>query len=156
MKRGGPLKRKTPLQTRTPIRPRKPGSGPRSAAHDTGEPRTAVKPRKPLKLRYARIYRTPARKSAKGRDCTICLPGCPNATETVVLCHIPRHGGGGMGIKPHDCEAVYGDSYCHDRIDGRVKLDMSEIELADYLLWALIRTHRIMRAEGILVMKGEE
>jgi len=67
-------------------------------------------------------------------------------------------GGGGMGLKPWDGEAVYGCGHCHSLIDGRDRLIP---ELAKHFTWetiayALIRTHRIMRAEGILMMKGEE
>jgi len=129
-------------------------SGPTDAEPYVAQP----KARKPLKSRPARPKMTPARKSARGQDCTLCLPGCRNNTEYVVLCHLRMFGGGGMGKKPPDSEAVYGCDHCHSLIDGRDRLIP---ELENQLTWetiarALIRTHRIMRAKGILVMKGEE
>ena len=99
---------------------------------------------------------TAARRSAKGQVCTINLPGCTQDRETVVLCHLRWLGGGGLGIKPPDSEAAYGCAHCHDILDGRRSLTP---ELADALNWetvcrALVRTHRIMRKEGIMTIKG--
>ncbi len=137
--------------------PRKRAEPRHTTATDTGAATTiAPKARKPLKSRSTPKM-TPARKSARSEDCTLCLPGCRNDTETVVLCHLRMFGGGGMGKKPPDSEAVYGCDHCHSLIDGRDRLIP---ELASQLTWetiarALIRTHRIMRAKGILMMKGE-
>lgn len=122
-----PLARKTPLRTKAPMRKR---SAPKMTA---------------------------ARRSAKGQACTIMLPGCSQDRETVVLCHLRMLGGGGVGMKPPDTEAVYGCAHCHGVLDGRARLIP---ELAEALNWeticrALVRTHRIMRAEGVLILKGE-
>lgn len=114
-----------------------------------------TKVRKPLKSRPTRPKMTPARKSAEKQDCTLMLPGCRNDTETVVLCHLRMFGGGGMGLKPSDLESAYGCFDCHQAIDSRDKCPVPKPELYEYLLRALIRTHRIMRAKGILMMKGE-
>ena len=67
-------------------------------------------------------------------------------------------GGGGTGYKPPDSEAVYGCGHCHALIDGRARLIPELAKYLDYeaIARALIRTHRIMRAEGVLMMKGEE
>lgn len=129
----------------------------RTAAPKENQPSIAPKARKPLKSRSTRPKMTPARKSAKGQDCTLCLPGCRNDTETVVLCHLRMFGGGGMGYKPPDSEAVYGCDHCHSLIDGRTRLipELSRLMTWEIVARALIRTHRIMRAEGILMMKGE-
>jgi hypothetical protein len=155
MKRSGPLKRTVGLQTRKPM-PRKAPGKRRTAAPEENQPTIAPKARKPLKSRSTPKM-TPARKSANGEDCTLCLPGCRNDTETVVLCHLRMFGGGGMGKKPPDSEAVYGCGHCHSLLDGRTRL-IPELERC--MTWetvarALIRTHRIMRAKGILMMKGE-
>lgn len=102
---------------------------------------------------------TPARKLAKGHDCTLRLPGCPNDTETTVLCHLRQFNGGGMGIKPWDGEAILADDWCHSRIDGRVpwiKGAPEDFNLWEHIAWAIVRTHRIMRAAGVLLMKGEQ
>lgn len=100
---------------------------------------------------------TAARKSARDQDCTLQFPGCRNDTETVVLCHLREFMGGGAGLKPPDLEAVYGCQHCHDLLDMR-KFDggFCDHEKPSYILWALIRTHRIMHAMGIIKMKGEK
>lgn len=141
---------------RSPM-PRKRAKPRRVASPEENAPNIAPKVRKALKSRSARPKMTPARKSAKGEYCTLCLPGCRNDTETVVLCHLRMFGGGGMGKKPPDSEAVYGCDHCHSLIDGRDRL-IPELEKHftwETIAYALIRTHRIMRAKGILVMKGE-
>ncbi len=63
---------------------------------------------------------TKIRKSAKGENCTLRVPGvCNFDPETTVLCHI-RTPGTGIGRKPPDYQAVYGCSACHAFIgDGR-------------------------------------
>jgi hypothetical protein len=66
-------------------------------------------------------------------------------------------GGGGMGIKPHDSEAVFACAHCHDRLDGRVPIWYAEGESRfEYIARALIRTLRIQREAGVLIYKGEE
>lgn len=58
------------------------------------------------------------RKSAKGRECQIRIPGvCNHNNETVVLCHL---GGAGMGTKNDDMFGAFGCSACHDVVDGRM------------------------------------
>lgn len=100
---------------------------------------------------------TPARRNARGQDCTLRLPGCQNDTSTVVLCHLRMFGGGGMGCKPDDTEAVFACHHCHAILDGRAHLIP---ELAQALNWetiarALVRTLRAQRAAGVLVYRGE-
>jgi hypothetical protein len=130
MKTNKPLQRKTPLTSKV-------------------MPRRQVE----MKKRPSPSSKTPAAKSARAEDCTLRLPGCVNATETVVLCHLPGYGGSGMGTKPDDTEAVYGCAHCHDIRDGRVPSNITNF--GSYDAWALIRTHRRMRATGVLVFKGE-
>lgn len=108
------------------------------------------------RLKSSKPKMTPARKAAKGCDCTVQFPGCPNARETTVLAHLRMYGGGGMGIKPHDSEAVFADAYCHDRLDGRVPMWFGDGESRhEYIARALIRTLRIQREKGVLIYKGE-
>lgn len=119
--------------------------------------KTPLRAKAPMK-RSSRPKSTAARAGARDRDCTLMYRGCVNDTTTVVLCHLRQFSGGGTGVKPDDTEAVYGCHYCHDILDGRrekpniwtVYKDDSEI-----ILWALIRTHRVMRADGILILKGD-
>ena len=100
------------------------------------------------------------RKQAKGRDCTMRIPGvCKNDRATVVLCHTNEHraAGAGMGMKPHDLLAFYGCQACHDAADGRMRpvLDgngncytLAEIRAMEYQ--AVIRTLKILIDEGKL------
>lgn len=118
---------------------------------------TPLVAKSPMK-KSARPKMTAARKSAKGQSCTLMLPGCPNDTATVVLCHLRQFGGGGVGMKPWDGEAIYCDDWCHARLDGRVPWikDAPEgFDFWEHVAWAIVRTHRIMRATGVLTMKGE-
>lgn len=81
---------------------------------------------------------TKLRDIARGQNCTIRLPGCPNATETTVLAHLRLAGLCGMGLKPIDAIGAWADCYCHDRVDGRVKCDLTKEEL------------RLAHAEGVM------
>lgn len=128
MKRA-PLARKTPLRARAP-------------------------------MRRSRPKMTPARKAAKGQPCTLRFPGCYPGPENeqVQLCHLRMFGGGGTGLKPHDSEAVFGCTHCHDVLDGRRRLIP---ELAGELNWERIarawaETLRLQRAAGVLIYRGEE
>ena len=101
---------------------------------------------------------TPARKAARGQDCTLRLPGCANQTDTVVLCHLRMFSGGGMGLKPHDSEAVFACDHCHSLLDGRRRLipELRSQLNFEAIAWALIRTLRMQRAAGVLIYKGEK
>jgi len=85
------------------------------------------------------------RKSAKGRNCTLNVPGiCSYNPETVVLCHIDSEGKG-MGIKSPDWFAVFGCYACHRVLDSH--------ELEDrhfYINRALYRTWKQWVEEGII------
>jgi hypothetical protein len=130
------MKTTKPLQRKTPLRA------------------TTIKA---SKRRPARPKMTPARVNARGQDCTVQFPGCPNNRETTVLCHLRMFGGGGTGIKPHDSEAVLADCYCHDRLDGRAALWLEPHESRyEYIAHALIRTLRAQREAGVLIYKGEQ
>ncbi len=82
------------------------------------------------------------RDEARGRPCTLRLPGCSPGpqNETVVLCH--REGGGTAG-KSDDANAVLGCFACHSQLDSA---------LPDYdriFERALRRTHAIWKLRGI-------
>ena len=90
------------------------------------------------------------RKSAKGEDCTLRIPGvCNGNNETVVLCHAPYPGRGGM--RNHDWWAVYGCSDCHDMVDGRARQGALVIGNTDSI-WmpAIHETQAKLRAKGLL------
>jgi len=66
-------------------------------------------------------------------------PYCNGNTETTVLCHINCEDKG-VGIKSPDFFAVFGCSDCHDIIDGRQQVDITEVEVVRCIQRALFRT----------------
>lgn len=170
MKRSTPLRRRTPLTRKTPLRAKaalKPmvvttsWRDPQTFAwHSRTEHRLVPVERTPArpKLRRSRPKMTPARKNAKGMPCTVCFPGCDPGpdNENVVLCHLRMFGGGGTGLKPHDSEAVFGCMHCHDILDDRKSVWLAEGDSRwEYIARALIRTLRLQREAGVIVLKGE-
>jgi len=88
------------------------------------------------------------RKSAKGRECQIRIPGiCNHNNETVVLCHL---GGAGMGTKNHDIFGAFGCSACHDVVDGRVNRGLFPQERKMWFYEAMVRTQKIWIEEGLI------
>lgn len=62
------------------------------------------------------------RKAARGRDCTLRIPGvCNHNPETTVLCHINTPGFGGMATKSPDWMALFACSDCHAVLDNRAR-----------------------------------
>lgn len=63
---------------------------------------------------------TPIRRSAKGEQCTLQIPGvCRNRTDTTVWCHSNRLADGkGTGFKAPDEAGCYGCFDCHSFLDG--------------------------------------
>jgi hypothetical protein len=112
------------------------------------------------RMKSSRPKMTPARANARGQCCTLMLPGCcpgPD-NEQVQLCHLRMNGAAGSGEKPHDSEAVFACTHCHDLLDGRTRLIP---ELANQLndgaiLRALQFTLRVQRAAGVLIFRGEK
>lgn len=89
------------------------------------------------------------RKSARGRECQVRVPGvCNGDSSTVVLAHIS---GGGMGAKRSDIHGAYCCSSCHDAVDGRAPcVGASPFELHLYHLEGVVRTQEIMLREGLI------
>ena len=92
------------------------------------------------------------RRAARGRECTLRLPGiCNGDPETVVLAHIRRGGVGGVGLKPPDACAVLACSACHDALDRRNTMGgYTRDDLDSYTLEALCRTLALWSKEGLL------
>lgn len=68
-------------------------------------------------------------KAARGQECTIQLfPYCNGNPETTVFCHAPSEAKG-MGIKSPDWWGADGCSDCHDIVDGRRNVDVSNDEV---------------------------
>lgn len=91
------------------------------------------------------------RKSARGQECQIRIPGvCDCNPENTVLCHLS---GGGMGAKVTDMHAAYGCAACHKVVDG----EKSHHSIETIELWhhhAVIRTQLIMMAQGLITHSG--
>ncbi|MGJ8524072.1 putative nuclease YbcO [Carnimonas sp. R-84981] len=97
-----------------------------------------------------RIISKALRNSARGKNCTLRLPGCNHNPETTVLAHLPT-GMGGMGMKSPDNLAVYACCSCHDRLDSRTK--DAEIDWRD-ITRALAETQQQWIEEGLMKIKG--
>lgn len=94
---------------------------------------------------------TALRKYAKGRGCTVRLPGiCNFNSETVVLAHYRLPGVSGMGLKSHDLIGAWTCSACHDAIDRRahLELDRDQVKLAH--LEGMVRTLAQLAKEGLI------
>lgn len=98
-----------------------------------------------------RIVSKKLRDSARGRDCTLRLPGvCSHNPETTVLAHLPC-GQKGMGMKGPDLLALFACGACHDRLDFRMKGD--DIDWRD-ILRALAETQMHWFETGLITVKG--
>lgn len=104
--------------------------------------------RTPMK-RSSKPKMTPIRKSAKGQDCQVRVPGvCNGDPSTTVLAHL---NGGGMGAKAGDHEAAYCCSACHSWLDGGYAQAGHFKDMRD--LWHLegvIRTQRLLIEQGLM------
>ena len=91
------------------------------------------------------------RKQAKGRGCTVRLPGvCNHNSETVVLAHIRMPGISGIGLKADDALGAWACSACHDAIDRRAHTDLDRDYVRLAHLEGMARTIAQLRAEDIV------
>lgn len=93
------------------------------------------------------------RKEAKGRECTVRIPGvCNGNPETTVLAHLNNKGlfGVGTGQKVPDMFGAWACSACHDAIDFRRKTDMGNAELLIMFYEGVFRTQNQLLKEGKL------
>lgn len=89
------------------------------------------------------------RNSAKGQNCTFCIPNvCLHNPETVVLCHAPSEVSG-MGSKGHDFHAAFGCYACHETLDQR---RIGKVDRLFYWLRGMMRTQAIWIASGLVVL----
>jgi len=90
-------------------------------------------------------------KSAQGQNCTIRIHGCNGNPETVVLAHINGvRFGHGVGRKVNDIHGAYACSYCHDAVDGRIRVGLSKDELKLAHLEGVIETQMILIDKGMI------
>ena len=87
------------------------------------------------------------RDSARGKDCTLRLPGvCNFNPETTVFAHIGVIRG--MGLKCNDNMGIYCCSNCHDTLDSRTA-SATPVDAADKLR-ALEETQAALFEDGLL------
>jgi hypothetical protein len=89
------------------------------------------------------------RDSARGQSCTLRIAPCAS-DETVVLCHLPVKGFGGVGMKVPDNLAVFGCDNCHAVLDGRAKGEYSATDM----LRALGETQMYWIESGLIKVAG--
>jgi hypothetical protein len=89
-------------------------------------------------------------KAARDRDCRVRVPGvCNRDPETTVLAHFRLTGTRcGVGLKPHDLQAAWACSACHDAVDFRSKTEFSRDELRVMHMEGVVRTIDILISEG--------
>lgn len=122
-------------------RQRAAGGGPKSAST-----------RFPLAQQDVGVSMANLRKAARGRECTVRIPGyCNGNPETSVLAHYRLAGTCGTGCKPDDTQGAIACSACHDLIDGRKRTtDYTRDELRLMHAEGVIRTLAIWKKEGLL------
>ncbi|MFJ5297473.1 DUF1364 domain-containing protein [Pseudomonas sp. NPDC088368] len=96
------------------------------------------------------MRQTKLTKAARGRDCQVRVPGvCNGNPETTVLAHFRLTGTRcGAGLKPHDLQAAWACSACHDAVDARSKTEFSRDELRVMHMEGVVRTIDILISEG--------
>lgn len=93
------------------------------------------------------------RKSAKGEECQIRIPGvCNFDAETTVLAH---KNGAGIAIKSSDAHAAYTCSACHDVIDGRCnpKHGFTDDDIRLMFYDGIFRTQLILIEKGLIIVE---
>ena len=93
---------------------------------------------------------------AKGRDCTVRIPGiCNDNPETSVMSHVPNglRFGKGLGKKPSDLLVAIICYECHRHVDGQTLSEYSK----EYLEVSWWRGHGetllLLEQEGIIQCK---
>ena len=89
------------------------------------------------------------RKSARGKDCTVRIPGvCNFNPETTIHAH---KNGGGMGMKENDIFGARCCSACHDVIDGRnSKSAYERVQILKMFYEGIFRTQQQLLDEGLI------
>lgn len=91
------------------------------------------------------------RKWAKGKECQLRAYGiCSYDDAETVWCHIRVGGVAGMGQKPPDICGALCCSRCHDLIDGRIKTDLTKVQIESHMLHAMVRSLKMAVDDGIV------
>lgn len=89
--------------------------------------------------------------AARGRPCTIRLPGCNGNPETSVWAHINSiRWGSGKGKKSPDIIGAIACSNCHDLLDGRTKTDLDRDFIKLHAYEGHCESLYILTQEGII------
>ena len=89
------------------------------------------------------------RKEARGRGCTVRIPGvCNFNSETVVLAHIRLQGISGIGTKAPDLLGAWACDSCHSLYDRRQNTDLSPDFIVRCFLEGVMRTQYTLIQEG--------
>lgn len=92
-------------------------------------------------------------RAARDQSCTANIaPYCNDDPQTTVLAHAP-HIDGGMGTKGPDEWALFACSDCHDIIDGRVTVELSEEEVFICVYRGIQRTQKHFKAMGLIEVR---
>lgn len=90
------------------------------------------------------------RKAARGRQCTIQIhPYCSMDDETTVLCHAPCEDKG-WSTKSPDWWGADGCNICHDIVDGRMKVELSQEEIKECFVRGIYRTIKRRIEQGLI------
>lgn len=95
-------------------------------------------------------------KLAKGRACTIRVPGDCSPPDTTVLCHVRLSDISGLGFKAPDWLGAFGCQRCHDIVDGRTVTVYDYEERRLMLLEGTARTLVILINEGVIYVPEVE
>ena len=89
-------------------------------------------------------------KAARGQECTIQIhPYCNMNPETTVFCHAPCEDKG-MSKKSPDFWGADGCSTCHDIVDGRMRVDISNDEIDACFNRGIYRTIKRRIEQGLI------
>lgn len=89
-------------------------------------------------------------KASRGEPCRFQIyPYCEDNPETTVPCHMPSEDKG-WAIKSPDWWLVDGCSTCHAIVDGRMPVDLPEIEILRCAMRGLYRTLKNRFERGLL------
>jgi len=85
------------------------------------------------------------RKFARNQECQIRIyQVCNYDPETTIWAHYRLGGIAGMGQKPPDLCGAFACSNCHDCIDGRVKSDLTKVQIESHMLHGMVRSLKII------------
>ena len=112
--------------------------------------KVTLKSRTPMKSKGPRM--TPIRKSAKGEDCTVRVPGvCNRDPATTVWAHSNSHKDGkGMGLKARDEEGCYACFACHSWLDGGYASNAPREVRDKYFDLARAESQSILKRKGLM------